>query len=794
MRNFDTMKQVIFYLLALSLNQLSAQSRVDSIDVTQYTIRLKINQSSKTIAGLTELTVKSKVTSLQDINLDLLKLSVDSIKINNLSVPFQYNDTVLRVRNSTPILKYDSVKIAVYYHGTPVSDATWGGFYFIGQYAFNLGVGFDANPNSFGRVWFPCLDDFRSRSTFDYYITTDTINKVFCNGLLQGTQVNGSNERTWHWKETHLIPVYLSSVAIAPYTSITRTLQSRLSGKSIPVILNALVTDTAKLRSSFKNLDSALYIFEEVFGPYPFDKIGYNVVPFGGGAMEHTGNIAYPLFAVDGTLAYETMMAHELSHSWFGGLYNSGTSADMWLNEGWASYCESLFTEYVYGTASFKKSVRANHKYVLQFAHLKEGGYLPVSGVPHAYTYGTHSYKKGADVAHTFRNLCPQYSANSVQALKNMFVNNTLLPVYGYWESDDKYFNCGGINQRNSWMKSPGFPHLKIKAFEVTTPIPNKFHLNVYLDRWAVGTKDAVGFVKDTSLIYLTAFGINWERYDFTLTALPFMSYPVAEALLPFRPVYLSLDFDERISDAITDKYVVMHANDSVDFEEALMRIKATTFSDSALVRVEHHWFPADQLNCKIPGLYVSNYRFWTVDGLWPTDFKATAYITYDGRQPSQLGNIGYLDHTFIRKTEDSLALVYRPVGETNWQLYSDIVKTTGTKTDKYGTIRINNLKKGDYALAMYDFSLGTINKLQAPNQLRIFPNPVSETIQVIIPSAVSADKLTLVDITGKTMYQTLFKNTEKQFSIQVNKLPKGMYLIIVQTTDGNMFSRFLKE
>jgi aminopeptidase N len=41
-------------------------------------------------------------------------------------------------------------------------------------------------------------------------------------------------------------------------------------------------------------------------------------VPFNGGAMEHAGNIAYPLFAINGNLAYETLFAHELSHMWWG--------------------------------------------------------------------------------------------------------------------------------------------------------------------------------------------------------------------------------------------------------------------------------------------------------------------------------------------------------------------------------------------------------------------------------------------------------------------------------------------
>jgi aminopeptidase N len=60
--------------------------------------------------------------------------------------------------------------------------------------------------------------------------------------------------------------------------------------------------------------------------------------------MEHATNIAYMQALVNGYTQYESTMAHELSHHWFGDLATCETAGDMWLNEGWARYCESIFS------------------------------------------------------------------------------------------------------------------------------------------------------------------------------------------------------------------------------------------------------------------------------------------------------------------------------------------------------------------------------------------------------------------------------------------------------------------
>ncbi len=119
--------------------------------------------------------------------------------------------------------------------------------------------------------------------------------------------------------------------------------------------------------------------------------------------MEHATNIAYPSFAVDGTLVFEDLMAHEFGHHWWGDLVTCETADDMWLNEGWASYSENLFMEAVYGREAYLDAVIFNQIEVMQYAHIQDGAHYPVSGVPFDVTYGRHVYNKGADVAHTLR-------------------------------------------------------------------------------------------------------------------------------------------------------------------------------------------------------------------------------------------------------------------------------------------------------------------------------------------------------------------------------------------------------
>ena len=220
-------------------------SRADTFDVLHYTINASfLNYAiDKRIDAQTTLHVLLKNEASQ-MRLDLLELPVSSVSVNGQSALYSYNSPNLLI-DLDNVKSGDTLQVVVSYEGKPLQDPQWGGFYFSGKYAFNLGVGFASDPHNFGRVWFPCFDNFVDRSTYDFSITVDSSYKAYANGLLQKTTKNSDHTETFHWQMDDPIPTYLAAVAIAPYEEI------RMMVDDIPVILTALASDTANLRKSF---------------------------------------------------------------------------------------------------------------------------------------------------------------------------------------------------------------------------------------------------------------------------------------------------------------------------------------------------------------------------------------------------------------------------------------------------------------------------------------------------------------------------------------------------------------
>ncbi|HNG89697.1 MAG TPA: M1 family metallopeptidase, partial [Saprospiraceae bacterium] len=578
-----------------------------------------------------------------------------------------------------PVLPVGVPKVLrIKYSGTPPIDASgWGGVYNQSGYTFNLGVGFAADPHSYGRAWFPCFDNFVERSTFDVTLTAPAAKPGYANGRLLSESVqNGQSIRRWKLEES--IPAYLACFAAGPYTSWKRSYAGEQG--PVPVEIAAVPADTNKVRGTFKNLPAALACYEHWFGPYRWNKIGYSLVPFNSGAMEHATNISIMRSAIDGSLGFETLWAHELSHHWWGDLATCSTAEDMWLNEGWASYSEHLFTEWVYGKQKYLDAVRDNHLNILQNAHLKEGGYRAVSGLPHELTYGDHVYKKGATVAHNLRGylgdslfrvgLRTAFDQTRFTDWSSAGLRERLSAATGYDLTD--FFD--------NWVFAGGYPDYLIDSVKwIFSPVDAATVARVYVKQKLRG---APKFHQKVPLefTFVTYFGNRIYR-----SATVSGENSVVEFMFPalgpyYRWVFVNTNL--RLAQARADQERVIKVTGTQTFAQARMNVTVQALPDSAFLRLEHHYAMPDTGAAANPDGHLLSNRFWVVDGYLPDGFQARATVFYDGRGQGDQLDAELFD--LSSPNEDSVLLLYRPGAGHAWQEYPTYVKNKLTPNDAY--------------------------------------------------------------------------------------------------------------
>lgn len=741
-------------------SQNTIDTRTDTFDVLHYSIDASfLNfRTDKKIEAQTILQVRLKADATQ-MRLDLLELPVSAVSVNGQPAIYTYSSPDLRISLDN-VQNGDTLLVAVSYSGNPKQDPQWGGFYFSGPYAFNLGVGFASDPHNFGRVWFPCFDNFVDRATFDFSITVDSSDRAYANGLLHSTTQNSDQTETFHWQMNDPIPTYLVAVAIAPYEEV------RMNVDGIPVLLTALAADTSNLRKSFENLPTCIRTFVSSYGEHTFDRIGFNTVPFNSGAMEHATNIAYPRYAIaNGDKTSETLFAHELAHHWWGNTITCKTQEDMWLNEGWASYSERLFLEAVYGKKAYDDDIEDNHHSVLQFAHVLDEAILPVSGIGHANTYGRHVYDKGADMVHTLRGLMGDQSF--FEACKSFqssfkFKDVTTRDLHTHFQSYTTLDLTGFFEQ---WVKTPGFAHFNILsatkqdgAYKLTIKQTPRFNQEVYTNVRLSLAAIASGKRYDTEVI------LNQAQQTFSITC-------------PFEPEFWVLDPDDKISDATTTDQVTITSEEQ-NLTHGMMKKLRLEMSDKDSVQlwVTHHWAPADGSYGKPLGAQLSKERYWEIQGFWNENTQLATQLIYSGLK-STAPDYGFLDANLIRSTEDSLVLLYRPNARSAWSEAQDYTKNMGSLFDKRGTIDISNLRKGQYCLAMYDASLLQASNLDKRPAFKLFPNPASQEINVELSSP-KEGVLEITNMQGQVIHSYPMNGSQLKHKIDISFLASGVYLV----------------
>jgi hypothetical protein len=735
----------------------------DSLEALHYRIHLQnINFTERTVKAVTELSLVPKLP-LEYIPLELKALQVDSVYFNGIKTDLFYQQgDVMRASDGQVYTQDDTLLLAVYYSGTPFNEA-WGGFHFSGNYAFNLGVGFESNPHNLGKAWFPCVDDFKDRATYEVLITLPDGMTGIAGGLLIETIDNGDGTNTWHWHLAQPIPTYLASFAAGDYR-LSADVYEGIEA-NIPITVYTRPADTNKVAGSFVHIHEIMQDFEQKFTPYPWERIGYTGTAIG--AMEHVTNIAYPHFAINGNLQYEELLVHELSHMWFGNKVTCATEGDMWLNEGWATFISMYYKTQLYGYEEYRNAMRENHFSVIRDAHIQDGSYLPLSGVPTEYVYGKTVYNKGATVVHTLMNyLGEEVFLDAVKAYLNHF-------AYNHASSEDMrdFLSAHtGIDMTpffEAWVFTPGTPHFSIDSARVV-PQGAQYEAHVYLRQKFKG----FDFLADNNILEIAFIDANWQIHTDTVHFNGQTGHSVK--LLDFEPLLVMADYFDKTCDATTDEdYVYTETGESIH-SKLYFKLFIDALPDSMFMRMTHHWAPADPMHQPLNGLTLSPYRYWEFAGIIPEGTAMRGRFFYSN-QP-------ILDQTLITSPTDSVFILYRPHPGVDWYPVSQYKQGNWN----IGFIFVDELLPGQYTLAVWDTQVGLNENLPPAESgaIRLTPNPATNVITASWEQ-IDIESLRVYNAMGKLVHQEQVHGS-KSISLEISGWASGIYMIELGRLDGS--------
>ncbi len=215
--------------------------------------------------------------------------------------------------------------------------------------------------------WFPCHDFPNERLTTELIVDVESGYAVCSNGRLV-EQSDADGRTRWHWLQDKPHPNYLVTLVIGKFSILeVGGPDSARPGLPMPVYVAQGSEETA--REVFANTPAMVAFFEKLLDePYPWDQYAQLCVrDFKAGGMENTSATSLYAGAARGERGdQDDLIAHELAHQWFGDLLTCRSWDHLWLNEGWASYAECLWSEHLGSSRSPEAATRAYQRAVMQ--------------------------------------------------------------------------------------------------------------------------------------------------------------------------------------------------------------------------------------------------------------------------------------------------------------------------------------------------------------------------------------------------------------------------------------------
>ncbi len=437
---------------SLSLSQIA---ETEKYDVYFYGLDIAMNNLVTDIAGTGMIYGTAKVT-LDSVLFELFNtFNITDIRLNGVTSNFSRNGSAIKV--PVNLLAGQNFEIEIDYDGTPPNAATnplggsgmtnatsgsWGN-----QVTFSLSEPFSAYE------WWPCKQSLNDKAdSCSIKITVPSTCKAGSNGVLENVVDIGNGTTRYEWIHRHAIDYYLISVAVAEY--IEYNVYANPTGANSPVLIQNFIYNNPQTLPTFQSdineTINFMELFANLYGPYPFDdeKYGHCMAPLGGG-MEHQTMTTQGWFN-------KGLTSHELAHQWWGDNVTCASWADIWVNEGFATYSSYLMLENLYPNETTADMLSKHNN----IKSSPGGSVWCLDSLNESRIFsGRLSYDKGAAILHTFRFLVndDQVFFSTLKQIQTDFADST---IHGIVVRD--YLSAASgvdlTNAFNEWYFGEGFP------------------------------------------------------------------------------------------------------------------------------------------------------------------------------------------------------------------------------------------------------------------------------------------------------------------------------------------------
>lgn len=455
---------LITSVFALIANDLPPEHRTPDrdYDVIHSIIDIRVQFEDKSVEGSVEHIIRRFDNSFTGLSLDAEDMDISSVLANSLEKAFFMKDNKIHISLDEKDWKRDTVSIKVQYKAWPRT-----GLYFVmpdSVYPEKQLQAWTQGESQDNHHWVPLYDYPNDKATFEVKLTVpDSLDGV-SNGELVSEIQNSDGTKTFHWRENFPMSSYLISFVVGDYVQIKDPFGD------LPVSYWVYEDNKKEAFRSFGNTPDMIRFFNEKTGlSYPYEKYDQIIIEdFMFGGMEnitlthntdrtmHDGR-SVPDVSSDG------LVAHELAHQWYGDLLTTKNWANIWLNEGFATFMSRQYREYNLGydegeyiryneIRAFKRNDRWNRRPTVHNRY-----YAPME------LFDSHVYAKGSLILNMLKDVLGEslfWETVQYYTFENQYKNVETSDLHKAIEETtgqnlDWFFR--------QWVFTPGYPEFEVE-------------------------------------------------------------------------------------------------------------------------------------------------------------------------------------------------------------------------------------------------------------------------------------------------------------------------------------------